>query len=83
VIDFFADHYPEIIKLISQHLEVRWTWERIPQVDKAVLISAYCEFKVTRLERKIVIDQSLVTIKHFGEPNSVKYINAILDKIIR
>jgi hypothetical protein len=23
VIDFFADHYPEIIKLISQHLEVR------------------------------------------------------------
>jgi transcription termination factor NusB len=48
-----------------------------------VLITAYAESKTTNLERKIIIDQALITIKHFADPNSVKYVNAILDKIIK
>jgi transcription termination factor NusB len=54
----------------------------LPQADKAILITAYVEHKTSKLARKIIIDQALVTVKHFSEPNSVKYINAILDKII-
>jgi transcription termination factor NusB len=57
--------------------------ERIPQVDKAVLMTAYAEFKTLSIERKIVIDQAIVTTKHFADPSSTKYINAILDKIIK
>ncbi|MDR1234498.1 MAG: transcription antitermination protein NusB [Mycoplasmataceae bacterium] len=83
VLDYFADHQEEIIDLISKHLVVEWTWKRIPEVDKALLISAYVESKATNIDRKIIIDQALVTIKHFGDPQSIKYINAILDKIIK
>jgi N utilization substance protein B len=81
MIEYFSDHQIEIIDVISKNLS-GWTWERIPQTDKAILISAYVEHKTSTLERKIIIDQALITIKHFGDPNSIKYINAILDKII-
>jgi transcription termination factor NusB len=57
--------------------------ERIPQVDKAILMAAYAEFKTLNIDRKIVIDQAIVTTKHFADPNATKYINAILDKIIK
>jgi transcription termination factor NusB len=82
MIDYFAKHQSEIIAILSQNLSVDWTWERIPQTDKAILIAAFVEHKTTDLHRKIIIDQALVTIKHFSTPNSVKYINAILNKII-
>jgi transcription termination factor NusB len=52
-------------------------------VDKAILMAAYAEFKSLSVERKVVIDQAIVTTKHFADPNSTKYINAILDKIIK
>jgi transcription termination factor NusB len=83
MIEYFADYQSEIINIISQKLVVGWSWDRIPQTDKAILITAYVEHKNSTLDRKIIIDQALVTIKHFGDLHSVKYINAILDKIIR
>lgn len=83
VVEYFADHQQEIIDLISKQLVSGWTWDRIPEVDKALFISAYAEFKATNIDRKIIIDQSIITIKHFGDHGSIKYINAILDKIIR
>jgi N utilization substance protein B len=83
MIEYFADNQKQMTKLIIENLATGWTWNRLPQTDKAVLLAAYAEYKITNLERKIIIDQALVTIKHFGDPNSVKYVNAILDKIIR
>jgi transcription termination factor NusB len=52
-------------------------------VEKAILITAICEFNVNHLDRKIIIDQALVSTKHYANPNSAKYINAILDKVLK
>jgi N utilization substance protein B len=59
-----------------------WSWNRISSVDQAILIEAYCEVKATAIEKNIVIDQAIVTTKHYSEEKSVPYINAILDKIL-
>lgn len=83
IIEYFADNRQNIIDLICKQLAPNWTWARIPQVDKAILITAYAEFSALQIDRKIIIDQAIITTKHFSEPNSVAYINAILDKIIR
>jgi transcription termination factor NusB len=69
--------------LISDNLAKDWTWERIPEVEKAILLEAVTESKALNIDREIIIDQALVTTKHFSIPSSTKYINAILDKIIK
>jgi transcription termination factor NusB len=52
-------------------------------VDQAILLSSISEYKALNIDMKIVIDQALVNAKYYGEINSVKYINAILDKILK
>jgi transcription termination factor NusB len=51
-------------------------------VEKAILFATVSESKVLKIDRKILIDQALVTTKHFADPESAQYINAILDKVI-
>jgi N utilization substance protein B len=45
-------------------------------------MTAYCENKVNSIPKKVVIDQAVINAKNYGEPNSYKFVNAILDKII-
>ena len=73
----------DIKGLIVQHLSQNWSWDRVPFVTKAIIITAYCESKVSKLDRKIIIDQALVTAGKYWEAKDKKFINAILDKIIK
>lgn len=82
VIKYYASNRENIIKLLSSHLAQLWTWDRLSMIDKAVLLAAYCEAKSIKTDKKIIIDQSLLTIKHYADPRSTAYINAILDKVI-
>lgn len=82
IIEYYAQHREQIIKLLAARLSKNWTWDRISKVDQAVLICAYCEAKAIETDKKIIIDQSLLTIKHYADPQSTAYINAILDKVI-
>jgi N utilization substance protein B len=83
IIEYYADHKQEIINSISKYLKQNWTFERLPVVDQAILLTAIAEHKALKIDIKIIIDQALVNAKYYGEANSIKYINAILDKILK
>ncbi len=75
-------HYDEYKQLISNHLR-NWTFDRISDVDKALFLAAIGEANVLKTSKKIIIDQTLITAKRYSNPTAYKYINAILDKIIK
>lgn len=82
IIDYYADHKYDLIDLVSKYLKQNWSFDRLPVVDRAIILTAIAEHKALKIDMKIIIDQALVNAKYYGETNSVKYINAILDKIL-
>jgi transcription termination factor NusB len=54
----------------------------VKPILKAILFSAYSESKTLGIDKKIIIDQAIVTTKKYSELNDYRFINAILDKII-
>lgn len=83
VIATFFLRKKEIIFEISKHLKQGWTLDRINYVDLAILIEAVCEFISLKIDKKVVIDQAIITAKKYSESNSYKFINSILDKILK
>ena len=78
IIDNF-DKYKEII---NNNLR-KWSFDRISDVDKALFLCALGEYNVLHTHKRIIIDQTLITAKRYTNPNAYKYINAILDKILK
>lgn len=76
------DNYDKYKEIIGANLK-NWTFERISDVDKALFLCALGEYNVLHTNKKIIIDQTLITAKRYSAPNSYRYINAILDKILK
>lgn len=83
LLEYYANNQKEIIKLLSSKLGKNWTWERIPPMTQAILITCYCEFKANDTPKAVAIDQALVTADKYGQLDQKKFINAILDKILK
>ncbi len=83
VLEYYSDHQDEIVKLFSDNLAKDWTWQRIAPMTQAILIVCYCEVKVLSVDVAIAIDQALVTAEHYGQLDNKKFINAILDKVLK
>lgn len=83
VLEYFANHQQEIVKLFSDNLSKDWTWQRIPLMTQAILIECYCEVKALDTPLAVTIDQALVTAEKYGQLDNKKFINAILDKVLK
>ncbi|MGL4951659.1 MAG: transcription antitermination factor NusB [Mycoplasma sp.] len=83
VIEHIANNLSEMIDLIKPNLSETWTWERLCVVDKAIMITAMAEVEVLKTPKAIAIDQALISAKNFNIDESYKYINAVLDKVIK
>ncbi len=83
IITVFFMRGSSIIKLIESKLNKDWTIDRINLVDLSIMIEAICESIALPIDKKIIIDQAIVTSKKYSESNSYKFINSILDKIIK
>ncbi len=83
IIEYYANNKQNIIDLISSKLQNNWTWERISIVTQAILIASYSESQALIIDKKVIIDQALITANKYCEPNQKNFINAILDKIIK
>jgi N utilization substance protein B len=82
VIEFFANHKEEIIEQIAPLLSASWSWERISDIDKSIIFTAYSEAKVNKTDKAIVLDQAVVNAKNYSDKKNFKFINAILEKLI-
>ena len=55
----------------------------IELIDKAILIFAINEMFYGDLDKPIIIDESIRLAKKFSSPDSYKFLNAKLDKILK
>jgi transcription antitermination protein NusB len=78
-----TDRTTEIDGLIERHAE-HWRMDRMAAVDRNVLRSAVAElicFPAT--QRAVVINEALEIARKFSSPESVQFINGVLDSVGR
>ena len=80
---YAVDRTAEIDGLIEGHAE-HWRMERMAAVDRNILRSAVAEligFPTT--PRAVVINEALEIARKFSTPESVQFINGVLDSVGR
>ena len=76
-------NYGEIVKAFTPFLK-NWTWDRIPLLTRAILVMSYAHFYyVEKVEKKIVINTAVNLAKKYLEEKQAKFINAILDGVLK
>ncbi|MDQ1317315.1 MAG: 3,5-nucleoside bisphosphate phosphatase [Candidatus Poribacteria bacterium] len=77
-----TEHFSEIDVIISQHSE-SWEISKMPIIDRNILRFAIYEILyVDDIPPKVTIDEAVDLANNYGTPNSGKFINGILDKIM-
>ena len=76
-------HYGEIVDAFRPLL-VNWKWERIPLLTQAILLMSYAHFYyVETVDKKVVINTAVDLAKKYVEEKQAKFINAILDGVLK
>ena len=76
-----VEHQAEIDEHITKHLS-GWTFDRVNKVSLAILrMSVYSLLYQKDMPASIVIDEAVDIAKDYGQDDSFKFINAVLDNI--
>ena len=82
-IAFSLQKYGEIVKAFQPYLK-NWTWDRLPLLTQAILMMSYSHFYyVEKVDKKIVINIAVELAKKYIDPKQAKFINAILDGVLK
>ncbi len=74
---------PEIDAIIESHSQ-NWRLERMPVVDRNLLRAAVAELlEYTSTPAAIVINESLEVARRYAAPESIHFLNGVLDAIAR
>ncbi len=78
-----SERQAEIDSLIEKHTQ-HWRMERMAAVDRNVLREAVAEFLgYPETPRAVVINEALEIARKFSTPESVQFINGVLDSVGR
>ncbi|MEE2670898.1 MAG: transcription antitermination factor NusB [Bdellovibrionota bacterium] len=77
-----ASNADELEEKITPFLK-NWTLNRISKVDRTVLLLAVNEFQYLNTPEKVVINEAVELAKKYGTEDSPKFVNAVLDNIIK
>src|SRR5881398_3336970 len=76
-----TDRTPEIDGLIEKHAE-HWRMERMAAVDRNLLRAAVAELLAyPETPRAVVINEALEIARKFSSPESVHFVNGVLDSV--
>lgn len=76
------DHLPEYIRMIDD-VATNWEAERIATMDKIVMATCIAEIiKFPELPVRISLNEYIELAKHYCSPNSGRFVNGILDKVV-
>ena len=73
----------EIIDLIKNCLDEKWTIDRISKINLSILKLTIYEIKYKELPYKVVINEGIELAKKYGEEKSGKFINGALAKVVK
>ena len=78
-----TDRGAEIDKLIERHAE-HWRMERMAAVDRNILRAGVAEFLCfPKTPKPVVINEALEIARRFSTPESVQFINGVLDSVAK
>jgi N utilization substance protein B len=73
----------EIDKLIERHAE-HWRMDRMAAVDRNILRAGVAEFiGFPKTPKPVIINEALEIARRFSSPESVQFINGVLDSVAR
>jgi|SRR5581483_8430557 len=76
-----SDRTSEIDKLIEGHAE-HWRMGRMAAVDRNILRTAVAEFLAyPSTPRAVIINEALEIARKFSSPESVQFVNGVLDSV--
>jgi len=76
-----TDRHQEIDDIIQKHAQ-HWRMERMAAVDRNVLRCSVAEFLAyPATPRPVVINEALEIARKFSSPESVQFINGVLDSV--
>ncbi|MBB6213257.1 N utilization substance protein B [Borreliella californiensis] len=75
------EHIDSLIRDIS----LNWSLDRMDKVDLAILRMSVYSLKFQNFEnsKRVVIDEAILIAKKYGGKNSYKFINGILDALLK
>ena len=76
------ENQDKIDSLIKAHLNPKWDFGRLNKVSLAVLrMGVYSLLYQKELSSSIIIDEAISIAKEFGQDDSHRFVNAVLDAI--
>ena len=82
VVAYSLQHYGEIIDVFTPYLN-NWKWERLPLLTQSILLMSYAHSKVTNDDKVVIINIAVNLAKKYIEEKQAKFINGILDKVLK
>jgi N utilization substance protein B len=80
---FAMDRCQQIDQIIEQHAE-HWRMERMAAVDRNILRAGVAEFLCfPKTPKPVVINEALEIARRFSTPESVQFINGVLDSVAK
>jgi N utilization substance protein B len=77
------DRSEQIDKIIERHTE-HWRMERMAAVDRNILRAGVAEFLCfPKTPKPVVINEALEIARRFSTPESVQFINGVLDSVAK
>ena len=76
IIDQCESYHEEIIPLLKES----WTIDRITKIELAIIMDGIYEIR-NHVHRDIVINEAVELSKKYGNDNSYKFINGILQQV--
>ena len=83
IIENYFQNYDSYKQKIIVLLDESWSWERVNPYTKALIMCAIAEHNAINTKKAIIIDQALITCDHRGLIKDKKFINAILEKMLK
>ncbi len=78
-----VEKHEEIDKLIEKHTQ-HWRMDRMAAVDRNILRAGVAEFLgFPNTPRPVVINEALEIARRFSTPESVQFINGVLDSVAK
>ncbi len=80
-INIILENLKTITEMISKNLNEKWNFNRLDNLEKAILTVSTYDIKYIKIDKKIIINEAVNISKMLLINDNYKYINAVLDKI--
>ncbi|MBW9211802.1 MULTISPECIES: transcription antitermination protein NusB [Terrabacteria group] len=76
-----AQTHMEEYKIYLNRVLKKWSYDRLGTIEKAILLVGCAEFALKEVAAAIIIDEAVELAKTYGEADSYRLVNNVLDVI--